>query len=102
VAKDRTLDVGGNQTTTITGDQKVTVSKTIVVEATTSMELKVGQSSIKLEPGKITIKATQIAVEADAAMDIKAGAMMTVKAGAPMSIKSDAIVTVEGALVKIN
>jgi hypothetical protein len=28
--------------------------------------------------------------------------MMTVKAGAPMSIKSDAIVTVEGALVKIN
>jgi type VI secretion system secreted protein VgrG len=102
IKNDRTLEVGGNQTTTITGDQKVTVSKTIVVEATTSMELKVGQSSIKLEPGKITIKATQIAVEADAAMDIKAGAMMTVKAGAPMSIKSDAIVTVEGALVKIN
>jgi type VI secretion system secreted protein VgrG len=102
VAKDRTLDVGGNQTTTITGDQKVTVSKTIVVEATTSIELKVGSSSIKIEPAKITLKATQIAVEADAAMDIKAGAMMTVKAGAPMSIKSDAIVTVEGALVKIN
>jgi type VI secretion system secreted protein VgrG len=102
VAKDRTLDVGGNQTTTITGDQKVTVSKTVVVEATTSIELKVGSSSIKIEPAKITIKATQIAVEADAAMDIKAGAMMTVKAGAPMSIKSDAIVTVEGALVKIN
>jgi type VI secretion system secreted protein VgrG len=102
VAKDRTLDVGGNQTTTITGDQKVTVSKTIVVEATTSIELKVGSSSIKIEPAKITLKATQIAVEADAAMDIKAGAMMTVKAGAPMSIKSDAILTVEGALVKIN
>jgi type VI secretion system secreted protein VgrG len=102
VAKDRTLDVGGNQTTSITGDQKVTVSKTIVVEATTSIELKVGSSSIKIEPAKITLKATQITVEADAAMDIKAGAMMTVKAGAPMSIKSDAIVTVEGALVKIN
>jgi type VI secretion system secreted protein VgrG len=102
IKNNRTLDVGGNQTTSITGDQKVTVSKTIVVEATTSMELKVGQSSIKLEPGKITIKAPQIAVEADATVDIKAGAMMTVKAGAPMSIKSDAIVTVEGALVKIN
>jgi type VI secretion system secreted protein VgrG len=102
VTKDHTLDVGGNQTVAITGDQKVTVSKTIVIEATTSIELKVGSSSIKIEPAKITLKSTQIAVEADAAMDIKAGAMMTVKAGAPMSIKSDAIVTVEGALVKIN
>jgi type VI secretion system secreted protein VgrG len=102
VTKDHTLDVGGNQTVAITGDQKVTVSKTIVIEATTSIELKVGSSSIKIEPAKITLKSTQIAVEADAAMDIKAGAMMTVKAGAPLSIKSDAIVTVEGALVKIN
>jgi type VI secretion system secreted protein VgrG len=102
VTKDHTLDVGGNQTVAITGDQKVTVSKTIVIEATTSIELKVGSSSIKIEPAKITVKSTQIAVEADAAIDIKAGAMMTVKAGAPMSVKSDAIVSIEGALVKIN
>jgi len=27
---------------------------------------------------------------------------MNVKSGAPMSVKSDAIVTIEGALVKIN
>jgi type VI secretion system secreted protein VgrG len=102
VTKDRTLDVSGNQTTTIAGDQKVTVSKTIVIEATTSIEFKVGGSSIKIEPAKITVKSAQIAVEADANMDLKAGAMMTVKAGAPMSVKSDAIVTIEGALVKIN
>jgi type VI secretion system secreted protein VgrG len=102
VTKDRTLDVSGNQTTTIKGDQKVTVSKTIVVEATTSIEFKVGGSSIKIEPAKITVKSTQIAVEAEANMDLKAGAMMNVKAGAPMSVKSDAIVTIEGALVKIN
>jgi type VI secretion system secreted protein VgrG len=102
VTRDHTLDVGGNQTVKITGDQKVTVSKTIVIEATTSIELKVGGSSIKIEPAKITVKSTQIAVEAEAAMDIKAGAMMTVKAGAPMSVKSDAVVTIEGALVKIN
>jgi type VI secretion system secreted protein VgrG len=102
VGNDHTQDVTNNQTVTIGGDQSITVSKTIVVEATTSIELKVGSSSIKIEPAKITIKSTQIAVEAEAAMDIKAGAMMTVKAGAPMSIKSDAIVTVEGALVKIN
>jgi type VI secretion system secreted protein VgrG len=102
VTKDRTLDVSGNQTTTIAGDQKVTVSKTIVVEATTSIEFKCGGSSIKIEPAKITVKSTQIAVEAEANMDLKAGAMMNLKAGAPMSVKSDAIVTIEGALVKIN
>jgi type VI secretion system secreted protein VgrG len=94
--------VSGNDTTKVTGDQKVTVSKTIVIEATTSIELKVGSSSIKIEPGKITMKSAQIAVEADATAEIKAGATMTVKAGAPLSVKSDAIVTIEGALVKIN
>lgn len=102
VTKDRTLDVSGNQTTTITGDQKVTVSKTIVVEATTSIELKVGSSSIKIEPAKITMQSTQIAIESTANMDIKAGAMLNVKSSAPMSVKSDAVVTIEGALVKIN
>ncbi|MCD2517133.1 type VI secretion system tip protein VgrG [Massilia sp. G4R7] len=102
VANDHTVTIDNNQTVKITGDQKVTVSKTIVVEATTSIELKVGGSSIKIEPAKITLKSTQIAIEAEAAMDIKAGAMMNVKSGAPMSVKSDAIVTIEGALVKIN
>ena len=102
VGKDRTLDVSGNDTTTVSGDQKVTVSKTIVVEATTSIELKVGGSSIKIEPAKITIKSTQIAVEADATAEFKAGATMTVKSSAPMSIKSDAIIEMQGALVKIN
>jgi type VI secretion system secreted protein VgrG len=102
VGHDHTVKVGNNQTTTVTGDQKVTVSKTIVVEATTSIELKVGSSSIKIEPAKITMQATQIAIESQANTDIKAGAVMNVKSGAPMSVKSDAIVTIEGALVKIN
>ena len=91
---DQKLDVGGNQTVAVTGDQKVTVSKSIVIEATASIELKVGASSIKIEPGKITLKAPEILVQADANMTLKAGAMMQVKAGA--------IMTLEGALVKIN
>ena len=91
---DQKLDVGGNQTVAVTGDQKITVSKTIVIEATTSIELKVGGSSIKIEPGKITLKAPEILVQADANVTLKAGAMMQVKAGA--------IMTLEGALVKIN
>jgi type VI secretion system secreted protein VgrG len=91
---DQKLDVGGNQTVSVTGDQKVTVSKTIVIEATQSIELKVGSSSIKIEPAKITIKSVEVAVKADANAAVEAGAMMKLKSGA--------IMTVEGALVKIN
>jgi type VI secretion system secreted protein VgrG len=94
IKNDQGLDVGGNQTVTITGDQKVTVSKTIVIEATTSIELKVGGSSIKMEPAKITVKSAEIMVESDANTTIKAGAMMQIKSGA--------IMTIEGAMVKIN
>jgi type VI secretion system secreted protein VgrG len=86
VTKDRKLDVGGNETIAVTGDQKVTVSKTIVMEATTSIELKVGGSSIKIEPAKVTIKSPEIAVQADGMMAVKAGGVLTI----------------EGAMVKIN
>ncbi|MRV71532.1 type VI secretion system tip protein VgrG [Duganella sp. FT92W] len=118
VDKDRKLTVGGDQTTTITGahtvkvdgDEKITVagaqktavtgdikttgSKTIVIEATTSIELKVGGSSIKIEPAKITVKSPELLLQADANATVKSGAMMSVKSGA--------IMTIEGALVKIN
>jgi type VI secretion system secreted protein VgrG len=94
VGNDQKVDIGNDQTVTVTGDQKITVSKTIVIEATTSIELKVGGSSIKIEPAKITIKSAQIAIAADASAEFKAGAAMNIKAGAVM--------TVEGALVKIN
>lgn len=94
IGGDQSETVTGNQTVKISGDQKVTVSKTIVIEATTSIELKVGGSSIKIEPAKITVKSAEILVQSDAGTTIKAGAMMTIKSGA--------IMTIEGALVKIN
>jgi type VI secretion system secreted protein VgrG len=86
VKNDEKRTVNNNQTVAVKGDQDVSVTKTIVIEAGTSMELKVGSSSIKLEPAKITIKSPQIAVQADGMMEIKAGGVMTV----------------QGALVKIN
>ncbi|SFV04705.1 type VI secretion system Vgr family protein [Pseudoduganella namucuonensis] len=102
IGVDRKLDVGGDQTTaikgdhkvTVTGDQKVKSSKTIVIEASTSIELKVGGSSIKIEAAKITVKSPEVMVQSDANTTVKAGAMMQLKAGA--------IMTVEGSLVKIN
>ena len=86
IGKDQTVTIGKDQTVDITGHQKVTASQTIVIDATTSIELKVGGSSIKIEPAKITIKSAQIAITADAKIEAKAGAM----------------VEISGAIVKIN
>jgi type VI secretion system secreted protein VgrG len=102
IKNDQSLTIGHNQTVAITGDQKldvdasqaVKVGTTIVIEAGTSIELKVGGSSIKIEAAKITIKAPEIAIAADANATVKAGAMMEIKSGAVM--------TIGGALVQIN
>ena len=94
VDHDRKVHVKNDETVTIDNNQSIKAGNKIVVEANTSIELKVGSSSIKIEPAKITIKSVEIAVQSDANMEIKAGAMMQVKSGAVM--------TIEGALVKIN
>lgn len=94
IKNDQTLDVGhdqgihiqNDQTVKIDGKQDVTIGKTCIFEATTSIEFKVGGSSIKIEPAKITIKSVQVDVDASAMMKLKAGGIMTI----------------EGALVKIN
>ena len=94
VGANQTVSIGADQETAITGKQKVDIGSTLVIEAGTSILLKVGGSSIKIEAAKITIKSAEIEISADANAKLKAGAMMEVKAGA--------IITVEGAMVKIN
>ncbi|MDQ2988072.1 MAG: type VI secretion system tip protein VgrG [Pseudomonadota bacterium] len=110
IKNDQTLEVGNDQTITVTHDQletidnnqtvkikvdqKVNAGATIVIEAGTSIELKVGGSSIKIEAAKITVKSPEIEIAADANAKVKAGAMMDLNAGG--------IMTIGGALVKIN
>ena len=102
INNDQTETIGNNQTLTVKADQgvdikgkqAVKVGTTIVIEAGTSIELKVGGSSIKIEAAKITIKAPEIEIAADANAKLKAGAMMEIKSGAVM--------TIGGALVQIN
>jgi type VI secretion system secreted protein VgrG len=86
IDNDMSTKVGNAQSLDVGAGQKIKVGTTCVIEAGTSIELKVGASSIKIEPAKITIKSVEIAIQADAMMAIKAGAVMTV----------------EGAMVKIN
>ncbi|UWR05523.1 type VI secretion system tip protein VgrG (plasmid) [Ruegeria conchae] len=85
----------GNKTTTVsTGNIQVDAkSGKITMTAMQSIELKVGGSSIKLDPTSITIKSTMIKVQANAKLDAKS----------PMTtVNGDAMLTLKGGLTMIN
>ena len=72
---DNTKKVGGNQTTNISGNSTVTVTKTsklasstadVKIEAATKIELVCGTSKITMTPEKITITSTSVEVSATA------------------------------------
>ncbi|MCE2751483.1 MAG: type VI secretion system tip protein VgrG [Pirellula sp.] len=93
----------GNRQTEIKGDDKLTLAsgaQTIkissggqTVEAATFILLKVGGSSIKIEPACITIKSVAIKIQGDAKVDISA----------PLtSCKGDGMLTLKGGMTMIN
>ena len=94
IKNDQSVDIGNNQTVMVKVDQAVNVGNKVVYEAGTSIELKVGASSVKIEAAKVTIKSPEIEVIADGNAKVKAGAML--------DLGADGIVTVKGAVVKIN
>lgn len=84
IHKDRTvtLATGSDALTVRQGQHSVQVEAGgSVIEAATSIELKVGGSSIKVEPGKITLSAPQVSVQASAQVEIQGEAVVTVKGG---------------------
>ena len=92
--RDVQIDTGNDTLTVKKGDQtvQITLGKSST-EAGTSIELKVGGSSIKIEPAAITIKSTSISIEAQAALQAK-GATATVDGGGALTLK--------GGIVNIN
>lgn len=92
--QENTIDTGNKSTNIKTGNMttKIDLGKS-EEEAMQSIELKVGQSSIKIDQKGVTIKGMMIKVEGQVQVDIK-GLMTTVKA--------DAVLTANGALTKIN
>lgn len=89
-----TLDKGDDTLKIKMGDHLIDISAgKSTITAAKSIELKVGGSSIKLEPAKITIKSTMINIEGSATVDVK-GAMTTVK--------GSGMLTLQGGLTKIN
>lgn len=86
----------GNQTTTVDNGNittKASLGK-ITLEAMQSIELKVGGSSIKIEPAAITITSVQIKIDGSGSAEVKGGGMAKVEAGGMLTLK--------GAIAKIN
>lgn len=91
----RTTTIQGDDALTLkTGDQSIEIkSGKNTTEAAQSILLKVGGSSIKIEPAAITLKSVQINIQGDASLDLKA----------PMtSCEGSGMLTLKGGLTQIN
>jgi type VI secretion system secreted protein VgrG len=91
--RDVSVDMGNDTLTIKMGNQttKLSLGKQ-EVEAMQSIELKVGQSSVKIDQTGVTIKGMMVTIEGQTMLEAK-GLMTTVK--------GTAMTTVQGALVKI-
>ncbi len=113
VDHDRTTTIKNNETKTITqGNQKTTINmgnNSMLIkmgnmdtklnlgkeerEAMQSIELKVGQSSVKLDQTGVTIKGMMIKIEGQVLVDVK---------GLVTNVTGDAMLTLRGGIVMIN
>lgn len=89
-----TVNTGDHSTLVKQGDLSVDVKMgKITITAMKSIELKVGGSTIKMDPQSIKIKSPMITVQADMKADVKS----------PMTtVKGDAMLTLKGGVVMIN
>ena len=114
IQKNRTITIKGSQAVTIdgssansgvsgsklgvTGDYKVDASKTIEIQAPTHILLTSGSSSIKLEPGKITLminEAASLVLDANAMMISKDGSQVLLDTNACMSSSGNSYVLLD-------
>jgi type VI secretion system secreted protein VgrG len=95
ILNDETREITQNRTVTIkSGNDSLRVDKgKCIIEAQTSIELKVGENSIKIDQQGVTIKAMKVDIQGTATVDVKS----------PMtSVNADGILTLKGNLTKIN
>ena len=100
----------GTRTTKINGEEKLTVKKKttikcndeILMEAMKKITLKVGQSTIVMDPMSIKITSTMELKQKSMMVDIKGDLTLKTNGGAMAEHKAGGIMTIGGALVKIN
>jgi len=101
----------GNNSATIKGNDSLTVSSgnhsitisagSSSVTAAKSITLTVGANSITIDTSGVTISATKVTVQAQAALSAQ-GAQVSVNAQATMSLQAGGPLSVQGAMVSIN
>ena len=117
IKQHRTEQVDGNETITIKGKRAVKITdsdaldvgSTLTIEAKTSIELKCGSSSIKIDPAGVTIKGTMVKVEGTAQAQVKApitsvkgDSIVQVKGGSMGQLDGGGMVIVKGGVAMIN
>ena len=112
VEHDQKLKVDNDRTVTITGNEKVTIEQgnqttevklgdisvkvdvgSITMEAMQSITLKVGQSSVKIDQMGVTIKGMMIKIEGQVQTSVK---------GLMTDVTGDAMLTLKGGITMIN
>jgi len=91
---EETISAGNHTITVSQGDQTITISAgKCTIEAGTSIELKVGGSSIKIESSAITIASSDITIKGEMSAEV---------AAANTTIKGDSSLTLKGGTIAIN
>jgi type VI secretion system secreted protein VgrG len=109
VGDDVIQEFGANHSEQVSGDCYLKASN-IIIESTTNVTMKVGQSYIAIESGGIKIGTTgTIELEATSTLSAKGTAGVTIESPATTEVKGsmttvsgDGVLTLEGGLVKIN
>jgi type VI secretion system secreted protein VgrG len=103
IKKDKTQTIEGKHTKTISGNDATTVKTgnmtvdvkagKISMTAAQKIELKVGGSTVTIDPVSVTIKTTMLKFEATAMAEVKAPVT---------TVKGDAMLTLKGGMIMIN
>ena len=101
-------EVGGDLSQKVTGKVYTTATGDLVIESAASITIKVGSSSIAIDPSGITIAATKIEVNGTASVAVKAPKVevtgdASVKVASPMTeVDGTGMLTLKGGMVMIN
>ncbi|OUS13023.1 hypothetical protein A9Q89_04430 [Gammaproteobacteria bacterium 53_120_T64] len=102
IHNDQKLDVGNDQTQTIGNNQDIFISNNCVLEAGTSITLKVGANKIVIDAGGITMKGMAIKGTADTNVELKGNIAAKLEGGATAEVKAGGVLTVKGGVTMIN
>ncbi len=108
VDSDMIQEVGGNYSQKVTGKFYLSVTGDLVIESAASITIKVGGSSIAIDPSGIALQGTTIKITADSSLEMTgattkvAGTGQMQVQGAVVQVSGDATTTIKGGVVMIN